>query len=247
LNTYEINPIGILHSPFKEKFGIPRQAGLIHSAYGRIEFYPPYNDTNAFKGLDNFSHIWLTFGFHQNNIDKWRPLIRPPRLGGNEKIGVFASRSSFRPNGLGISVVKLLNVETKKNITSLKIACPDILDGTPIFDIKPYIKYSDSINSAQCSYAQDMPATKLSVSFTPQCLVGLEQLKLEYGEDIEHLIIETLSFDPRPAYHQAQSNHEKEYGIRLYDLNIRWRATLDRAEIVSINKIADNITPKMDQ
>ena len=112
MNAYEINPIGILHSPFKEKFGIPRQAGLIKSAHAYVEFFPPYNDVNAFKGLEQFSHIWLTFGFHQNNADKWRPLIRPPRLGGNEKIGVFSSRSSFRPNSLGMSAVKLIKIET---------------------------------------------------------------------------------------------------------------------------------------
>jgi len=237
LNTFEINPIGILHSPFKEKFGIPRQAGLIHSAHAHIEFFSPYNDTNAFKGLDDFSHIWLTFGFHQNNIDKWRPLIRPPRLGGNEKIGVFASRSSFRPNGLGMSVVKLIDIETKGNITSLKIQCPDMLDGTPIFDIKPYIEYSDSVNNAQCGFAQDIPVTKLSVKFTPQSLVDLEHLKPEYGEEISCLITETLSYDPRPAYHQAQKDINREYGIRLYDLNIRWRVTVNDAEVLSIQKI----------
>ena len=237
MNTFEINPIGILHSPFKEKFGIPRQAGLIHSAHAHVEFSSPYNDPNAFKGLENFSHIWLTFGFHKNNADKWRPLIRPPRLGGNEKIGVFASRSSFRPNGLGISVVKLISVDTQKNKTSLRIACPDLLDGTPIFDIKPYIEYSDSVKNAQCSFAKDTPVAKLSVKFTSQSLINLAHLKTEYEEDIEQLITETLSLDPRPAYHQAQKNHDREYGILLYDFNVRWRATADCAEVLSIQKI----------
>jgi len=240
LNTFEVKPIGILHSPFKEKFGIPRQAGLIHSVHAHIEFFSPYNDANAFKGLESFSHIWLTFGFHQNNVEKWRPLIRPPRLGGNEKVGVFASRSSFRPNGLGMSVVKLIDVETENNITCLKIDCPDILDGSPIFDIKPYIQYSDSIENAQCGFAQDIPEAKLSVKFTEQSLINLAQLKSEYGEKIEHLITETLSFDPRPAYHQTQKDNNREYGIRLYDLNIRWKATNDCAEVLSIQKIAES-------
>lgn len=238
MNTFEINPIGILHSPFKEKFGIPRQAGLIQSTHAHIEFFSPYNDANAFKGLESFSHIWLTFGFHLNNVEKWRPLIRPPRLGGNEKVGVFASRSSFRPNGLGMSVVKLISVETENSKTCLKIACPDILDGTPIFDIKPYILYSDSIENAQCSFAQDTPVAKLLVKFTAQSIINLAHLKPEYGEEIKSLITETLSFDPRPAYHHAQNNNNREYGIRLYDLNIRWKATIDRAEVLSIEKIA---------
>jgi len=239
LNTFEINPIGILHSPFKEKFGIPRQAGLIQSAHAHIEFFSPYNDANAFKGLDTFSHIWITFGFHQNNVDKWRPLIRPPRLGGNAKIGVFASRSSFRPNGLGMSVVKLINIETANNTTSLKVDCPDILDGSPIFDVKPYIQYSDSIENARCGFAQDTPVAKLSVKFTAQSIIDLEYLKSEYGEEIGCLIKETLSFDPRPAYHQAQKDNSREYGIRLYDLNVRWKATIDCAEVLSIQKITD--------
>jgi tRNA-Thr(GGU) m(6)t(6)A37 methyltransferase TsaA len=237
LNPFEINPIGILRSPFKEKFGIPRQAGLIKSAYAQVEFFPPYNDCNAFKGLENFSHIWLTFGFHQNNIDKWRPLIRPPRLGGNEKVGVFASRSPFRPNGLGMSVVRLINIETQKKTTSLKIDCPDILDGTPIFDIKPYIKYSDSIPSAHCGFAQDTPAAILSVNFSAQSLMNLEHLKPEYEENLELLIKETLSFDPRPAYHQSQKDNNREYGIKLYDLNIRWRVVSNNAEVLSVDKI----------
>ncbi|MFT7186693.1 MAG: tRNA-Thr(GGU) m(6)t(6)A37 methyltransferase TsaA [Pseudohongiellaceae bacterium] len=238
MNTFELNPIGVLHSPFKEKFGIPRQSGLIKSAHAHVEFFPPYNDCNAFKGLEDFSHIWLTFCFHQNNVDKWRPLIRPPRLGGNEKIGVFASRSSFRPNSLGMSVIKLIRVETLDNATRLKIDCPDILDGTPIFDIKPYIHYSDSIENAQCGFAQDIPIATLSVTFAPQSLLSLTRLESEYGKEIKNFIIETLSFDPRPAYHQAQEDNNREYGIRLYDLNIRWRASFGCAEVLSIQQVA---------
>lgn len=237
MNTFKISPIGVLHSPFKEKFGIPRQAGLIKSSHAHIEFFPPYNESNAFKGLECFSHIWLTFGFHQNNIEKWRPLIRPPRLGGNEKIGVFASRSSFRPNGLGMSAVRLIEIETRANTARLIIDCPDILDGTPIFDIKPYIRYSDSIEDAQCGFAQDIPVASLTVKFTPQTLTSLSHLKSEYGVELKNLITETLSFDPRPAYHQAQGDNSREYGIRLFDLNIRWRVLIDCAEVLSIQKI----------
>ena len=241
MNNYKIRPIGILHSPFKEKFGIPRQAGLIDSAHAKIVFFPPYNDPNAFKGLETFSHIWLTFCFHQNNTDKWRPLIRPPRLGGNEKVGVFASRSSFRPNSLGMSVVKLLDVNTHNNLTSLKIDCPDILDGTPIFDIKPYIHYSDSISDATCGFAQDKPIAKLSTQFSPQSLMHLANIQPDYKEDLKQLISETLSFDPRPAYHQTQKASQREYGIHLYDLNIRWTVDNDCAQVLSIQTLEDGL------
>jgi tRNA-Thr(GGU) m(6)t(6)A37 methyltransferase TsaA len=236
LNTFEIKPIGTLHSPFKEKFGIPRQPGLILSAHALIELFPPYNDPNAFKGLDTFSHIWLTFGFHQNSVEKWKPLVRPPRLGGNEKVGVFASRSSFRPNGLGMSVVKLIDIETRMHSTSLKIECPDMLDGTPIFDIKPYIAYSDSIMDAQCGFAQEEPQAKLAVKFTKQSVLELNYLEPELPNNIEQLISEALSLDPRPAYHHKESNSDRIYGIRLYDFNIRWRVKSGCAEVISIQK-----------
>lgn len=233
--SFDISPIGILHSPFKEKFGIPRQAGLIASAQAHVEFLPPYHDPNAFIGLDDFSHIWLTFGFHQNNIDNWRPLVRPPRLGGNKKVGVFASRSPFRPNGLGLSVVKLRKVETLANKTRLIIDCPDILDGSPIFDIKPYIHYSDAINNAKCGFAQATPRASLSVKFSDQSLLNLTSYSLEFGEQLKELIIEAISFDPRPAYHQAQESG-REYGLALYDLNIRWRVVTRCAEVLTIEK-----------
>ncbi len=237
MNHSRITPIGLLHSPFKEKFGIPRQSGLIQSASASIEFFPPYNDPNAFKGLQSFSHIWLTFGFHQNDIHKWRPLIRPPRLGGNEKIGVFASRSSFRPNGLGMSVVELLKVETSDSTTSLKIACPDILDGTPIYDIKPYIEYSDAIKNTQCGFAHSPPKIKFEVKFKSECTIYLELVCSEYEGQLESLIRETLAYDPRPAYHESTTqNSNREYGILLYDLNIRWRVFKNIVEVFSIEK-----------
>ena len=240
MNTLEIKPIGILSSPFKEKFGIPRQSGLVQSADARINLLPPYNDPNAFKGLDNFSHIWLSFGFHQNDTEKWRPLIRPPRLGGNEKIGVFASRSSFRPNGLGMSVVKLISIETQNNSTSLKIECPDMLDGTPIFDIKPYIAYSDSIPDALCGFAQEEPQAKLSVNFTTKSLQELTEIEPSPPKNIEQLIREALALDPRPAYHLKQDNSDRIYGIRLYDFNIRWTVRSNFAEVISIQRIPDS-------
>jgi len=234
--TLEITPIGKLHSPFKEKFGIPRQPGLIKSASASIEFFAPFNDPNAFKGLENFSHIWLTFCFHQNDNQKWRPLIRPPRLGGNEKVGVFASRSSFRPNSLGMSVVELLAVELNSGICSLEIACPDILDGTPIFDIKPYIDYSDSLKNARCGFAQHTPEAKLKIEFSDHCETVLKKLSKNYKGCLKALIEETLSYDPRPAYHQTrQDSLGREYGIRLYDLNVRWR--FFKGGVVEVNSI----------
>jgi len=225
-------PIGQLRSPFKEKFGLPRQAGLIQYANASIEFYPPYNEATAFSGLENFSHIWLTFHFHLNDHRKWRPLIRPPRLGGNEKIGVFASRASYRPNGIGMSAVKLLKVHIESGKASLEITCPDLLDGTPILDIRPYIAYSDRIQDTHCSFAQQPPEQTLAVKFSAQGLTDLKKLEGKRYGNLKRLIEETIGYDPRPAY--KTQNDPRQYGIRLYDLNIRWHVNNNIAEVLTV-------------
>jgi tRNA-Thr(GGU) m(6)t(6)A37 methyltransferase TsaA len=155
--SFKIAPIGVISTPFKQKFGIPRQPGLAPAALGVIDITAPYDDINAFRGLEQFSHLWLLFHFHKHADKNWSPLIRPPRLGGNEKIGVFASRSTFRPNGLGQSVVKLNEVSKDKGKVTITVSGVDLLDQTPIIDIKPYIPYSDSIPKAQAGYASEAP------------------------------------------------------------------------------------------
>jgi len=233
-STFELTPIGKLLSPFKEKFGIPRQPGLIQSCSATIELSSPYNNADAVRGLEGFSHIWLIFGFNQHDPSNWKPLIRPPRLGGNQKVGVFASRSSFRPNGLGMSLVELRNININSGTASLEIACPDILDGTPIFDIKPYIAYSDSVDNAICSYANTAPIPLMVVSFSNKSEDILELIAKDYDCNLRSLIKETLSFDPRPAYKAAEDS--REYGIYLYDLNIIWKVSGQEIEVISIQK-----------
>lgn len=229
-----IKPIGIVHSPFKEKFGIPRQTGLIKSCSAEIELYKPYNNPDSFKGLDQFSDIWLIFGFHQNNND-WKPMVRPPRLGGNKKVGVFASRSPFRPNGLGMSRVKLKEVNISNNQARLKIACPDLVDGTPIYDIKPYIHYADSNEDAVCGFAEVAPIEQLTVEFTLQAKEDLKTHNAKVYGNLELLITEVLAQDPRPAY--KDNNESKRYGFKIYDLNIVWTQKNGSAFVEQIDRI----------
>jgi tRNA-Thr(GGU) m(6)t(6)A37 methyltransferase TsaA len=227
-----IEPIAIVRSPFKEKFGIPRQANLIRNCSAEIELLPPYNNPDAFIGLSQFSHIWLIFGFHQNDQQKWRPLIRPPRLGGNSKMGVFATRSSFRPNGLGMSLVNLLEVVNNKNNTTLKTSCPDLMDGTPIYDIKPYINYSDCAPNADCGFASEAPQATLKVHFTETSENIINAIKHNYTCDLTALISEVVAHDPRPAYKSPMD--DKEYAIKLFDLDIIWKVDNEVARILNI-------------
>jgi len=231
----ELEPIGILHSPFKEKFGIPRQAGLIQSCSAEIELYPPYNDINAVKGLEEFSDIWLIFAFHQNQNRPWKPLVRPPRLGGNRKMGVFASRAPFRPNNLGLSRIALRKIEHSKGKLRLIIACPDMVDGTPIYDIKPYIHYADSNAEAKCGFAPDAPEQKLKVTFTPSAQEDLNNLPDMAYPELKHTIVEILQYDPRPAY---KTDHAPTtYGFKLYNLNIVWKFEEGRVSVLSIQVV----------
>jgi len=230
-----ISPIGTLHSPFVEKFGLPRQPGLLRSAKAEVCLLPPFNDPNAVQGLEAFSHLWLTFGFHQHPHDSWRPMVRPPRLGGNSRVGVFATRSPYRPNGLGLSVVALKAIVVARKEVLLEIECPDILSGSPIYDIKPYIHYADSIPDTVAGYANTQPETLLEVMFEGCCLDMISKLdKAIYG-DLKQLIIDVLSLDPRPAYKQ-HSHDTKVYAMRLYDLDIAFRIDSNKAIVSAMER-----------
>ncbi len=231
-----IKPIGILRSPFTEKFGIPRQANLIQSAYAEVKLHSPFNNPDALSGLENFSHIWLTFNFHLNNQEKWRPMIRPPRLGGNKKVGVFASRSPFRPNNLGQSLVALREIKVSNHQASIIIACPDLLDGTPIYDIKPYIHYADSNDKAECAFAETQPQASLKVAFSPECLTKLAHFSELYPSDLKSLIEEVISYDPRPAYKQSQQD-KRTYKLRLYDLDLSFSVNEGLAYLDDISQV----------
>lgn len=228
-------PIGVVRSCFKEKFGIPRQPGLAPSSRGQIVMHPPYDQEDAFAGLEGVSHIWLQFVFHQSADCVWRPKVRPPRLGGNRSIGVFATRSPFRPNPLGLSVVRYLGLVREGGQLCINIAGLDLLDQTPILDIKPYVPYVDLVSSATNDLAREAPAL-MPIHFADEAARACTVLAAD-GVDWRRLIVEVLQQDPRPAYHHADA--PRMYGCRLYDQNIRWTVKKDHhgimAEVLAID------------
>ena len=232
--TIDIQPIGKISTPYKEKFAIPRQPGLAKSAEGSITFFDTFNDPNYLRGIEQFSHLWLLFHFHQTADKGHSPLVRPPRLGGNKKLGVFATRSTFRPNGLGMSVVEFGSVSYQNNQLSLIVRGIDLLDGTPILDIKPYVPYADSIVQASGGVAQHSPEL-MEVNFSEQASNQLSEFALRYPK-LPALIQEVLSQDPRPAYHK-DSHLDKTYGMTLYDLNIQWQVINQQNVVVAIQLI----------
>ncbi len=228
--SFVFEPIGIIHSPFKEKFGIPRQSRLVPAAEGFLQLLPPYDRPEALQGLEGYSHVWIQFVFHQAQRGEWVPMVRPPRLGGNRKVGVFASRSPFRPNPLGLSVVQLDGVEVSGKI-GLRLSGLDLLDGTPVLDIKPYVSYSDSISDARCGFAPAAPETRLNVRFSE---TAQEQISARAdAARLRELIVQLLSLDPRPAY-KKEEEPERIYGIRLYDFDLRWRVIGGVVEVLEL-------------
>jgi tRNA-Thr(GGU) m(6)t(6)A37 methyltransferase TsaA len=222
-----LKPVAIIHSPFKEKFGIPRQPGVVKAASGVIELLAPYDRPEMLKGLDAFSHLWLVWKFHAVPDGQWKPTVRPPRLGGNRRVGVFASRSPFRPNSIGLSVVKLDAIEE----CSIKVSGVDLMDATPILDIKPYVPYSDCIPEATQGFAKGAPAPCLHVTFSEIADSQLQQH--ENADELRRLIVGVLQIDPRPAYKRHQSG---EYGFRLYDFDLRWSVSTDQqVEVLSLD------------
>lgn len=212
---HQISPIGYLRSCFKEKFAIPRQPALAPAALGVLELIPPFDQAEAVEGLEQVSHIWLTFIFHQALEDKQRLKVRPPRLGGNRSIGVFASRATHRPNGLGQSVVRLEKVEPGR----LWLSGIDLLDGTPIVDIKPYVPYADSLPHAHNGIA-DAPPSPIAVTWQSDALQQALQHAERLQQPVRELIEQCLAQDPRPAYQTPTP--ERRYGVRLWDLNVSW-------------------------
>ena len=226
---FNFTAIGTVHACYKEKFGVPRQPGLVN-VLSSIELHAPYNRIETCRGLSDFSHIWVTFVFHQTMQQGWHPTVRPPRLGGNERVGVFASRSMFRPNPIGLSVVELKAVRQQDGKLLLDIAGGDLIDGTPVLDIKPYLPYADAIPAARSGYAADLPSARLKISFTAHAQMLVEKYQLQWP-DIRQTIIEILQLDPRPAYHAVTTSQKTEYAIRLYDLDVKWRVSGDAVEV----------------
>ena len=218
--TIETPVIGRVRSCFPDKFGVPRQPSLCPHATGRIAMRPPWNEPDAFRGIEAFSHLWITFLFHQVPAD--RPsatLVRPPRLGGNERVGVFASRSPFRPGRLGLSLVRNLGVSHEDGRLWLNIGELDLVDGTPVLDIKPFLPWCDAPEAAAGAWASQAPAPTLQVSFSAAAEDRMRELEDQYPS-LRALIREVLGQDPRPAYHR--DNPDRRYALRLYDLDIHW-------------------------
>jgi len=235
-NQITFTYIGRVNSPYKEKFAIPRQPGLVSAAKGSISLINDANNEELLRGIEQFSHLWVLFVFHKTHQQGWKPLVRPPRLGGNKKLGVLATRSTFRPNPIGMSVVKLESVEQVKKQLIINVSGLDLLDKTPVVDIKPYVPYSDSINKAQAGFAQQQPYQAISTTFSIQAQGDIKKYQQDYA-DLALLIEQVLAQDPRPAYKKQQGDN-KVYGMKLYDFNILWRVINDNIiEVLSINKI----------
>ncbi|WP_028456687.1 tRNA (N6-threonylcarbamoyladenosine(37)-N6)-methyltransferase TrmO [Chitinilyticum litopenaei] len=225
--SFAFQPIGFIATPFADKFGIPRQPQLAPHATGTLQLLAPYNRAEAVRGLEAFSHVWLSWVFHQT-AGQWQPTVRPPRLGGNRRVGVFASRSPFRPNPLGLSLVALAGIDTRDGVT-LSFTGVDLVDGTPILDIKPYIPFVESQPAARGGFV-DGPPPRLEVVFSPAASASLATHALRYPA-LPELIREVLAQDPRPAY---ADEGERQYGVRLYTLDIKWRCQHGQAIVDEI-------------
>ena len=212
----EIKPIARIYTEFPEKFGIPRQSGLAKALRGRIIFEPQYRNPDALRGLEGFSHMWLIWEFSANRTSRqWQPTVRPPRLGGNAHLGVFATRSPFRPNPLGLSCVEIDSIDLfTEDGPVITVKGADLMDGTPIYYIKPYIRYADSRQQAVCGYVDALEERSLKVVF-PSELSG------KIGDtSVIPSLIETLRLDPRPSYHD---DPERVYGLSFAGLNVKFK------------------------
>ena len=219
--------IANIHSDFPTKFGIPRQSGLVEDLTAKIVFTPDYRAPEAVRGLEDFSHIWLIWQFSKAVREHWSPTVRPPRLGGNTRMGVFATRSPFRPNAIGLSCVRLLKVEPNTpEGPVLTVAGADLMDGTPILDIKPYIPYADCQMEATGGFTDTAGEFLLKVEFPPELLSMVP-------EDRREALIGVLRHDPRPSY---QRKPERVYGMEFAGWNIRFRVAEDVLTVVEVEK-----------
>lgn len=226
----ELQPIAHIHTEFGEKFGIPRQAGLVAQTEGTVVFTPAYRDEAALRGLEQFSHIWLLWEFSRSVRERWSPTVRPPRLGGNARLGVFATRSPFRPNPIGLSCVRLKGLQkTQDRGTVLLVGGADLLDGTPIYDIKPYLPYADCVPEAVGGFAMERPAPLLQVTLP-------DRLPPEWSNKQREALLAVLAQDPRPRY---QDDPARVYGMRFCGCDVRFSVAGDRltvSEILPVNE-----------
>src|SRR5471030_3461683 len=234
MNEYGLRQIGVIRSPYKEKFAVPRQPGLVEDGTGELSLLPPYNQPDAVRGLETFSHIWVLFVFHQTLAQGWRPTVRPPRLGGNARVGVFATRSTFRPNPLGMSLVELKGIRCQGQNVILELGSLDLVDGTPVVDIKPYLPFAESQPEARAGFAQSAPPANMPVEFTLLAEQQLAANTLKYP-NLRRFITQVLGQDPRPAYRKGEEL-ERDYAVNLLEFNVRWRVDGEQNQVLSLDK-----------
>lgn len=223
-----LTPIAYIRTEFSEKFGVPRQSGLAGSLRGTIVFEPEYRNADALRGLEGFSHLWLIWEFSANtDRGEWQPTVRPPRLGGNERMGVFATRSPFRPNPLGLSCVEIEGIEPDTpEGTVIHVRGADLMSGTPIYDIKPYVKYADCRPHAVCGYVDELKERTLKVTIPSEVAANVTD------KSVLEALVETLSLDPRPSYHD---DPERIYGLSFAGMNVRFKVFLRNLIVLSID------------
>ncbi len=236
LESFQIHAIGKISSPYKQRFAIPRQSLLAEKSHAVIRLNEDADFQLATRGLEEFSHIWVIFVFHELKVDRWKPLVKPPRLGGKKTVGVFASRSPFRPNSLGLSLVKLEKVEvTESQSIALHVCGGDFLDGTPVIDIKPYLKYSECQPESSSAWAEKQPE-RMPVKLNQQSFASLKKLRPDDYLRMKAFLEESLSYDPRPAYETSSAYDGGRWGSQFENLEVKWTVNNNTLEIVSIDK-----------
>lgn len=224
MQTLNFKIIAKIQSDFTEKFGIPRQSGLVKDLRSTIQFEPEFRNCDALRGLEGFSHLWLVWIFSENIRDTWSPTVRPPRLGGNKRLGVFATRSSFRPNPIALSCVKIEEIRLDKENPTIVVSGADLMNGTPIVDIKPYLPYADSIPDAKGGFADAVIGNQIHVTAAPEILNKLEISK-------QRALLEILAEDPRPHYQNAP---DRIYGFSFAGHEIKFSVDGDELTLLSI-------------
>ncbi|SHE58269.1 tRNA-Thr(GGU) m(6)t(6)A37 methyltransferase TsaA [Modicisalibacter ilicicola DSM 19980] len=235
--AFTLTPIGRIASDYPDKFGVPRQPGLAPAGRAVLHLLPPFDDPHAVRGLERVSHLWLTFVFHRSP-KRWTALVRPPRLGGNARTGVFATRSTHRPNRLGLSLVELESIEIDAGVR-LYLRGHDLIDGTPVLDIKPYLPWAESRPDADAGFAPAAPPSH-PVDFSPEAEAALA--RRPDRDSLRELIIQVLAQDPRPAY-RGDVADERVYGVRLRDVDVRFRAEA-RASDTLVMRVLEIARPR---
>lgn len=233
MTIFSFNQIGTIRSAYKEKFAVPRQPGLIEDGGGELLLLPPYNQAGSVRGLNEFSHLWVIFVFHHTMNSGWRPTVRPPRLGGNTRLGVFATRSTFRPNPIGMSLIELKGIRTQGSDVILELGSLDLVDGTPVIDIKPYLPFAESHPQAKAGFAQFAPNNNMQVYFSIQAEKQLQRHLPDFPY-LRRFITQILAQDPRPAYRKGEEN-EREYAVWVLSFNVRWRIINGETEVLSLD------------